>query len=73
MAEIPSISLIHKNDNNELKCIFCDKVFKHRSSLSRHLAKSCKQNKKENYQQLADLMNEKDEIIEKNLPLLEFT
>ena len=67
MDEISCNNVINNIENNELKCIFCDKVFKHRSSLSRHVAKSCKQNKKENFQQLADLMNEKDEIIEKNL------
>ena len=58
-------------DNNIYNCIYCDRIFKHRSSLSRHLRGSCKHNKKENYQELADLMNEKDQIIEKNMKLID--
>jgi hypothetical protein len=62
---------IEDKDNNIYNCVYCDKIFKHRSSLSRHLRGSCKHNKKENYQELADLMNEKDQIIEKNMKLID--
>ncbi len=47
-------------------CPYCDKIFKHQSSLSRHMKKYCTINKGEQYQQLADLLNEKEDIIERN-------
>ena len=40
------------------ECKYCDKQFKHQSSLSKHIKYSCKQNKDEDLKELARLLNE---------------
>jgi hypothetical protein len=40
------------------ECKYCDKVFKHQSSLSKHIKYSCKHNKDEDLKELARLLNE---------------
>ena len=40
------------------ECKYCDKVFKHHSSLSKHIKYSCKHNKDEDLKELARLLNE---------------
>ena len=42
------------------KCKYCDKVFKHQSSLCKHIKYTCKKNADEDFQELARLLNEKD-------------
>ena len=48
-------------------CKYCDKLFKHKSSLCKHIKYSCKKNKDEDLQELIRLLNEKNERLnEKN-------
>lgn len=44
--------------NKKHECKYCDKVFKHQSSLSKHIKYSCKHNKDEDLKELARLLNE---------------
>jgi|TARA_B110000116_G_C16702964_1_gene520753 hypothetical protein len=53
------ISLNSKNEQKQLKCDYCDKFFKHRSSRSKHIKYTCKKNKDEDLKELARLLNEK--------------
>ena len=45
------------------KCKYCDKTYKYRSGLSKHIKYTCKKNKDEDFQELARLLNEKDKQI----------
>ena len=40
------------------QCKYCDRLFKHRSSLSKHIKYTCKKNKDEDLKELARLLNE---------------
>ena len=42
------------------ECKYCTKIFKHQSSLCKHIKYTCKKNKDEDFQELARLLNEKD-------------
>ena len=44
---------------NPIKCDYCGKIFKHRSSRSKHIKYTCKKNKDEDLKELARLLNEK--------------
>lgn len=52
----------HKSEKEiqTYECKYCDKVFKHQSSLCKHIKYTCKKNKDEDFQELARLLNEKD-------------
>lgn len=43
---------------DSFQCKYCDKPFKHRSSLSKHIKYTCKKNKDEDLKELARLLNE---------------
>ena len=47
-------------DTRSYECKYCDKNFKHHSSLCKHIKYTCKKNKDEDFQELARLLNEKD-------------
>ena len=53
----------HKSEKEiqTYECKYCDKVFKHQSSLCKHIKYTCKKNADEDFQELARLLNEKDE------------
>lgn len=42
---------------NEFKCKYCDSIFKHQSSLSKHIKYSCKKNDDEDLKELVRLLN----------------
>ena len=44
-------------DDDNIYCKYCDKQFKHRSSLSKHIKYSCKKNKDEDLKELVRLLN----------------
>lgn len=44
---------------DSIQCKYCDRLFKHRSSLSKHIKYTCKKNKDEDLKELARLLNEK--------------
>ena len=47
-----------KKSIKNYECKYCDKQFKHQSSLSKHIKYSCKHNKDEDLKELARLLNE---------------
>jgi len=59
-------NVIQSYPNNELvsekqhRCKYCDKTYKYRSGLSKHIKYTCKKNKDEDFQELARLLNEKE-------------
>jgi hypothetical protein len=50
-------SEIHTTKENKLKCKYCEKEYKHKSSLSKHIKYSCTKNKDEDLKELVRLMN----------------
>ena len=50
----------NKSDENKHRCKYCDKTYKYRSGLSKHIKYTCKKNADEDFQELARLLNEKD-------------
>jgi hypothetical protein len=59
-------NVIQSYPNNKLvsekqhRCKYCDKTYKYRSGLSKHIKYTCKKNKDEDFQELARLLNEKE-------------
>jgi hypothetical protein len=43
--------------NNKLTCKYCDKLFSHKQSLSKHIKYTCKKNKDEDLKELVRLLN----------------
>ena len=43
--------------SNNYKCEYCDKIYNHRQSLSKHIKYSCKKNKDEDLKELVRLLN----------------
>ena len=50
---------------NPIKCDYCGKIFKHRSSRSKHIKYTCKKNKDEDLKELARLLKEEKAAHEK--------
>uniref|UniRef100_A0A6C0JP61 C2H2-type domain-containing protein n=1 Tax=viral metagenome TaxID=1070528 RepID=A0A6C0JP61_9ZZZZ len=46
-----------KLPSEQLICSYCDKTYKHKSSLSKHIKYSCNKNKDEDFKELARLLN----------------
>lgn len=67
LAEIsPKLAEISpKKVIDTIECKYCEKTFKHHSSLLKHIKYTCKKNKDEDFKELARLLNEKDKQIEK--------
>ena len=51
--------------NTSLYCTYCGKLFKHKSSRSRHERQNCPHNEKIPYSRLVDLLNNKNDMIMK--------
>jgi len=47
----------------KFQCKYCDKCFKFKQSMYKHIKYTCKKNKDEDFQELARLLNEKDKQI----------
>ena len=58
--------ILNKNKEVRYICQYCNKTYKYRQGLSKHIKYSCKYNKDESFQELAHLLNEKDEQINEN-------
>ncbi len=57
----PNTSLSIKQENDTVfMCKYCDKEFKFKQGMYRHIKYTCKKNKDEDFQELARLLNEKD-------------
>jgi len=70
------------NDNTKITCKYCSKIFKHQSSLPKHIKYTCKKSKDEDLKELVRLLNlqleqqrsdseKKDKIMEKKDKQLE--
>jgi len=70
------------NDNVKITCKYCNKIFKHQSSLPKHIKYTCKQSKDEDLKELVRLLNlqleqqrsdseKKDKIMEKKDKIME--
>lgn len=63
-----SLALISAKKNEQLSktfmCNYCDSIFKHHSSLCRHIKYHCKNNKDEDLKELVRLLNKKVDILE---------
>ena len=69
-----SVKIDEKTEKNEpnntvydFPCKYCNKTFKHHSSLSKHIKYACKKNKDEDLQELVRLLNQKNEIKDKQI------
>ena len=51
------------NPITKFQCKYCDKCFKFKQSMYKHIKYTCKKNKDEDFQELARLLNEKDKQI----------
>jgi len=57
----PKVNLLEETNNTPLfKCKYCDKNFKFKQSMYKHIKYTCKKNKDEDFQELARLLNEKE-------------
>ena len=57
----PKVNLLEeKNNTHPFKCKYCDKNFKFKQSMYKHIKYTCKKNKDEDFQELARLLNEKE-------------
>jgi hypothetical protein len=55
------------NNSSEIKCNYCNRIFKHKSSLSKHIKYSCKKNKDEDFKELVRLLNEQNILKEQEI------
>ena len=63
----PKVNLFDSNGNALYSCKYCEKHFKFKQSMYKHIKYTCKKNKDEDFKELARLMNEKDkQIMEKD-------
>ena len=65
----PKSPFLEKKNPEHFPCKYCNKVFKYKQGMYRHIKYTCKKNKDEDFQELARLMNEK----EKQMSLKETT
>ncbi len=57
----PKVNLLQKKNNTHVfKCKYCDKNFKFKQSMYKHIKYTCKKNIDEDFQELARLLNEKE-------------
>ncbi len=80
-SSYPKLAQIRQKSINEniksinegiIVCKYCDKEFKHKSSLSKHIKYSCKKNEDEDLKELVRLLNDKnDRLIEHNNQMYE--
>ena len=63
---LPSVTpMLPLEKKQVINCKYCNKTFKYRSGLSRHIKYSCKKNEDEDLKELVKLMNEKMDILNK--------
>ena len=56
----PKDTFLSPQNNTLFPCKYCNKLFKYRQGMYRHIKYVCKENKDEDFKELARLMNEKD-------------
>ena len=61
----PKVNLLQDTTITSFQCHYCNKHFKFKQSMYKHIKYTCKKNKDEDFKELARLLNEKDKQIEK--------
>ena len=61
----PKVNLFEEQKPQQFQCRYCSKVFKFKQSMYKHIKYTCKENKDEDFKELARLLNEKDKQMEK--------
>ena len=56
----PKSPFLHEKTSQQFTCKYCNKVFKYKQGMYRHIKYTCKKNKDEDFQELARLLNEKE-------------
>jgi hypothetical protein len=59
----PKVTITDTNEESPFQCHYCQKKFKFKQGMYRHIKYSCKKNKDEDLKELARLLNEKDKHI----------
>ena len=57
----PKVTFFPEKSSSALICKYCNKQFKHKQGMYRHIKYSCKKNKDEDIKELARLLNEKNQ------------
>jgi uncharacterized Zn-finger protein len=60
----PKVTIFEKKHMPHFQCHYCDKIFKYKQGMYRHIKYTCKKNKDEGMKELARLLNERDNEIE---------
>jgi len=61
------LAIVSQNNTNTFTCKYCDKIYKHKSSLSKHIKYTCTKNKAEDLTELVRLLNIRLEKQDKQL------
>ena len=61
----PKVNILQDSRMTPFQCHYCNKHFKFKQSMYKHIKYTCKKNKDEDFKELARLLNEKDKQIEK--------
>ena len=61
----PKVTILQDTTLTPFQCHYCNKQFKYKQGMYRHIKYTCKKNKDEDFKELARLLNEKDKQIEK--------
>jgi len=61
----PKVTILQDTTTTPFQCHYCNKQFKYKQGMYRHIKYTCKKNKDEDFKELARLLNEKDKQIEK--------
>tara|TARA_B100000424_G_scaffold260604_1_gene244622 strand:+ start:223 stop:1107 length:885 start_codon:yes stop_codon:yes gene_type:complete len=56
----PKSPFLHEKTSQQFTCKYCNKAFKYKQGMYRHIKYTCKKNKDEDFQELARLLNEKE-------------
>ena len=65
------VNIFSETCTTPFQCHYCDKCFKFKQSMYRHIKYTCKKNKDEDFKELARLLNEKDKQIHDNTKEME--
>ena len=63
----PKSPILHEEEITSFPCKYCNKIFKYKQGMYRHIKYTCKKNKDEDFQELARLLNvQSKQLTEKN-------
>ena len=67
----PKVTILDEKTSAPFQCHYCFKNFKYKQGMYRHIKYTCKQNKDEDLKELARLLNEKNDQLEKTTKQME--